>query len=83
MSFLGECRHETCESECGRFRSEVPRNTWRRVRFDITGTYYTRNDAQNLDGSYTGFVSNDLGAIVPGTLPRWKRYAVLSWDSGP
>ena len=62
---------------------KVPRKSWGRVRFDITGTYYTRNDAQNLDGSYTGFVSNDLGAIVPGTLPRWKHYAVLSWDSGP
>jgi iron complex outermembrane recepter protein len=62
---------------------KVPRQSWGRLRIDVTGTYYTRNDAQNLDGSYTGFVSNDFQAIVPGVLPRWKHYAVMSWDSGP
>jgi iron complex outermembrane receptor protein len=60
-----------------------PRQGWGRLRFDVSGTYYTRNDAQNLDGSYTGFVANNFGALVPGVLPRWKHYAVLSWDSGP
>ncbi len=60
-----------------------PRMSWGRFRFDITGTYYIRNDAQNLDKSYSGFVSNILGAVVPGVLPRWKHYAVLSWDTGP
>jgi iron complex outermembrane receptor protein len=60
-----------------------PRTSWGRVRFDISGTYYSRYDAQNIDGSYTGFVSNDFGAVVPGTLPRWKHYATLGWDSGP
>jgi len=59
------------------------RNSWGRLRFDISGTYYTRNDAQNLDGSFTGFVSNIQGAVVAGVLPRWKHYAAFSWDSGP
>jgi iron complex outermembrane receptor protein len=60
-----------------------PRYGWGRLRFDIAGTYYTRNDAQNLDGSYSGFVSNIFGAVTPGVLARWKHYATFSWDSGP
>ena len=60
-----------------------PRMSWGRVRFDINGTYYTRNDSQNLDGSYSGFVSNQYGSNVGGVLPRWKHYATLGWDSGP
>jgi iron complex outermembrane recepter protein len=60
-----------------------PRQSWGRLRFDTAGTYYSRGDAQAIDGSYAGFVSNDFGAVVPGTLPRFKNYATFSWDSGP
>jgi iron complex outermembrane recepter protein len=60
-----------------------PRQSWGRLRFDLSGTYYLRNDTQNLDGSYSGFVSNNLGSPVAGVLPRWKHYAGFSWDSGP
>lgn len=54
-----------------------------RFRIDASGTYYKRQDAQNLDGSYTGFVSNTLGARATGVVPRWKHYVSLTWDSGP
>lgn len=54
-----------------------------RLRFDVTGTYYIRQDGQNLDGSYTGFVSNTLGARATGVVPRWKHYASLTLESGP
>ena len=50
---------------------------------DVSGTYYIRNDAQNLDGSYSGFVSNQNAAVVTGVVPRWKHYASVTWDSGP
>jgi iron complex outermembrane receptor protein len=60
-----------------------PRGRWGRFRADISGTYYIRNDAQNLDGTYSGFVSNQFGSPVTGVLPRWKHYAILTWDSGP
>jgi iron complex outermembrane receptor protein len=60
-----------------------PRQGWGRLRFDINGSYYIRNDSQNLDGSYSGFVSNQFGAVVAGVLPRWKHYAAFTWDSGP
>ncbi|QJR09910.1 Vitamin B12 transporter BtuB [Usitatibacter rugosus] len=60
-----------------------PATRFGRVKFDITGTYYRRQDAQNLDGSYTGFVSNTFGARTTGVVPRWKHYASLSLDNGP
>ena len=53
------------------------------MRLDVTGTYYIRNDSQNVDGTYSGFVSNQYGSSVAGVLPRFKSYAGLSWDSGP
>jgi len=53
------------------------------LRFDLAGTYYRRNDAQNPDGSYTGFVSNQAGAVISGVVPRWKHYATVSWSQGP
>ena len=61
-----------------------PRMAWGRVRFDVSGTYYTRNDTQNPppDPAFTGFVSNQFGAVVPGVLPRFKSYGAFSWDSG-
>ncbi|HUL96266.1 MAG TPA: TonB-dependent receptor [Usitatibacter sp.] len=61
----------------------VPRQSWGRLRFDITGTYYTRYDGEALDGSFGGFVANNFGAIVPGVIPRWKHYASITWDQGP
>ena len=60
-----------------------PHMSWGRVRLDIEGTYYTRYDFQNLDGTYTGFVSDAFGSPVVGVIPRWKHYASLTWDTGP
>ncbi len=60
-----------------------PTSRWGRVRLDMAGTYYIRYDAQNLDGSFTGFVSNAFGSTVVGVIPRWKHYAQVSLDSGP
>ncbi len=60
-----------------------PQQSWGRVRFDMTGTYYTRYDLENLDGSFGGIVGSAFGSIVTGVIPRWKHYAVLSLDSGP
>jgi len=49
----------------------------------ISGTYYIRYDTQNIDGTYSGFVSNQFGSPVTGVLPRWKHYATLILDTGP
>ena len=60
-----------------------PRMSWGRLHAAVNGTYYRRYDFQNLDGSYTGFVSDAFGSPVVGVIPRWKHYASLTWDSGP
>jgi iron complex outermembrane receptor protein len=60
-----------------------PRMRYGRLRLDISGTYYSRYDLQNLDGSYSGFIANGFGSPVTGIIPRWKHYASLTWDQGP
>ncbi len=60
-----------------------PKSSWGRVRVDLAGTYYIRYDGQNLDGSFTGFVSNAAGSPVVGVISRWKHYAQTSLDTGP
>jgi iron complex outermembrane recepter protein len=60
-----------------------PRAAWGRLRLDVSGTYFIRNDSQQPDGSYAGFVSNVFQSNVVGVIPRWKHYASLGWDSGP
>jgi iron complex outermembrane receptor protein len=64
-------------------RWRAPSASWGRVVFELNGTYYIRNDAQNLDGSYSGFVSNQLGALTSGVVPRYKQYAAVTWERGP
>jgi iron complex outermembrane receptor protein len=60
-----------------------PSKSWGRLRFDMSGTYYIRYDAQQTDGSYLGGISNAFGSTVVGIIPRWKHYAQFSLDSGP
>lgn len=62
---------------------KAPAQSWGKLRFDISGTYYTRYDAQQTDGSYLGAVSNNFGAVVSGTIPRWRHYASVTWENGP
>ena len=57
--------------------------SWGSLRFDLAGTYYIRYDAQNSDGTYSGFVSNQYGAVITGIIPRWKHYASVTWANGP
>ena len=54
-----------------------------RFRATMSGTYYIKYDAQQTDGSYAGFISNQLGSPVTGVSPRWKSYQTVSWDNGP
>jgi iron complex outermembrane receptor protein len=63
-----------------------PRTDWGRVKFELAGTYYTRYDTRNPDGSYTSGISNQYTGLLSGTLgviPRWKSYAPLTWEYGP
>jgi iron complex outermembrane receptor protein len=63
-----------------------PAEFWGRVKFEISGTYYTRYDTRNPDGSYTSGISNQYSGLLSGTIgviPRWKSYAPLTWEYGP
>jgi iron complex outermembrane receptor protein len=60
-----------------------PRNDYGRLRFSMSGTYFIKYDVQQTDGSYAGFVSNQLNAAVTGISPRWKSYQSVTWDNGP
>lgn len=61
----------------------APAQSWGSLKFDVAGTYFLRNDSQNPDGSYSGFISNQNGASTSGVIPRWKHYASATLDSGP
>jgi len=54
-----------------------------RFRFSMSGTYFIKYDAQQVDGSYAGFISNTFASPVTGVSPRWKSYQTVSWDNGP
>jgi iron complex outermembrane receptor protein len=77
---LGALRIQGLDIE-GRYRT--PMQSWGRMTFDVSGTYYLRYDAQNPDGSYTGAVGTAFATVVTGVIPRWKHYASLTWDQGP
>jgi iron complex outermembrane recepter protein len=62
---------------------QTPTSSWGRFRFDVAGTYYIKYDNQNVDGSYTGGISNAYAAVATGIIPRYKQYASVTWDQGP
>ena len=47
------------------------------------GTYYTKWDEEQIDGSIISRVANQYEASTTGLLPRYKHYATLNWSRGP
>lgn len=64
------------------FRLRMPTESSGRFTVAFNGTYFTRYDGQNLDGSYTGAIAN-ANVFTGSVLPRWKHNANLAWDYGP
>ena len=64
-------------------KATSPATSIGRFAFNLDGTYYDKYDVQNTDGTFTGTVSNQLGAAVSGLIPRSKQYATLTWSQGP
>jgi iron complex outermembrane receptor protein len=77
---IGAMRIQGLDLE-GRYRT--PAQSWGRLTFNLAGTYYTKYDVQNPDGSYRGTVGTALGTVTTGVIPRWKHYLSLTWDRGP
>jgi iron complex outermembrane receptor protein len=54
------------------------------INASIVGTYFTKYDIQNPDGSF----DNILGEVTPvvngagGVIPRWHHYLTLGWNLG-
>jgi iron complex outermembrane recepter protein len=56
-----------------------PATAWGRFGFSLNGTYISEWKAQQEDGSFiSGVGNNDLFA----TIPRWRHYLALNWESG-
>ena len=61
----------------------LPPTPWGRFKLGLSGSYYSKYDVEQPDGSFAGFVSNAAGASTPGITPRWKSYQTIGWDYGP
>ena len=77
---LGAVRIEGFDVE-GHYRTPVM--SWGRISVDASGTYYTKYDNQQNDGSYVSQVGTTYGTVVSGVTPRWKDYVSFTWDLGP
>jgi len=77
---LGTIKIEGIDVE-GHYRT--PTMSWGRLSFDGSGTYYTKYDNQQNDGSFVSQVGTTFEQPVTGVTPRWKQYVSATWDLGP
>ena len=55
-----------------------------KVTLRLDGTYFTRYDTQNLDGSYANAINNPAASTIGiGVVLRWRHVASASFDHGP
>ena len=77
---LGEVRIKGFDIDA---RASLPPTAFGRFDLTFNGTYYQTYDVQQTDGTFAGFVANQLGSPVTGVQPRWKHYATGTWTYGP
>jgi iron complex outermembrane recepter protein len=77
---LGTVKIEGIDLE-GHYRT--PTTSWGRISLDGSGTYYTKYDNQQNDGSYVSQIGTAYQQVVTGITPRWKQYVSATWDLGP
>lgn len=65
------------------FRLTSPVTSFGRFKAEVFGTYYTKYDTQNLDGSYSTLISTAFQSPATGVVLRWKSYIPLTWENGP
>jgi iron complex outermembrane receptor protein len=63
--------------------ARLPQQPWGRIVFRLNGTYFSKYDVQQTDGTFAGFVANQYLAATTGINPRWKHYATATWEYGP
>ncbi|HJV69070.1 TonB-dependent receptor [Ideonella sp.] len=64
----------------------LPRTEFGSFGLSLSGTYFSRYDVQDLDGTFSPGIAdaNSLAsANAAGIVPRWKHYLALNWRLGP
>ncbi len=77
---LGEVKIQGVDVD---LRAKFPVTPIGQFSAQLSGTYYIQYDVQNIDGTFSGFVSNQYLAVTTGITPRWKHYFALNWNYGP
>ena len=77
---LGEAKIAGIDIDA-KFTSQM--TTLGRWSLAFSGTYYTKYDVLQADGSFAGFISNAYQAPATGITPRFKSYTALNWNYGP
>jgi iron complex outermembrane receptor protein len=60
----------------------IPAAEMGKFTIGLTGTYFSKYDVQNPDGSFTGGI-DQINTATGGVIPRWKHYLSLDWVRGP
>lgn len=63
-------------------RWRIPAGDVGRFTLGLNGTYFSRFDTENPDGTFTGGV-DQINATTGGVVPRWKHYLSVNWNRGP
>ena len=53
-----------------------------RVTASLAGTYFSKFDSQNPDGTFSNDL-DDTNTATGGVVPRWKHYASIDYATGP
>jgi iron complex outermembrane receptor protein len=53
-----------------------------KLTVSLVGTYFTKFDVQNPDGSFSGGIDG-TNTATGGLVPRWKHYASIDYATGP
>ena len=65
-------------------KGRVMNGEFGKLTLRMNGTYVSKYDQQNLDGSYTSSINNPAASTVGiGVVLRWRHTASATWESGP
>jgi iron complex outermembrane receptor protein len=59
----------------------VPDESLGRFTVGVSGTYFTKFDTENQDGTFSGQV-DQVNASTGGVTPRWKHRLTVDWTNG-
>ena len=77
---LGETRVQGYDVDA---KVRIP-SAYGRFSVSFTGTYFSKYDIQNFDGTFTHTVGTVVGTTgFGGVQPRWRHYAFIDWTRGP